>query len=254
LPSKIQNVIRVGKITSDYKFDGTVSQYQHYRDVEWFEDSIPKAEFDQDIIYTMGAMMTICRIKQEERVIKIVTAYTARKSKNPPAVMIDPDRPRIDVEGEALDEIRDYIIQKTKGHKLSNIIASILRAKGFTTNESPAGPDKGVDILASPGILGFGQPKICVQVKSTDTPTDRMVLDQLVGVMKKFGAEYGLLVSWGGFKNSVISETAAQFFSVRLWTQKEVVDEFLAHYEKLEDEIKGLIPLKRIWVLNPELE
>ena len=46
---------------------------------------------------------------------------------------------------------------------------------------SPAGPDKGVDILASAGTLGFGSPKICVQVKSTDAPVDRIVLDQLGG-------------------------------------------------------------------------
>jgi restriction system protein len=95
-----------------------------------------------------------------------------------------------DIEQEARDEIRDYIIRKAKGHKLSRIVASILRAKGYTTHESPEGPDMGVDILASPGTLGFGQPKICVQVKSTSSPTDRMVLDQLVGVMKKFGADY----------------------------------------------------------------
>ena len=54
---------------------------------------------------------------------------------------------------------------------------------------------KGVDILASAGKLGFGSLKICVQVKSTDAPVDRIVLDQLGGVMKNFGAEYGLLVS-----------------------------------------------------------
>lgn len=39
------------------------------------------------------------------------------------------------------------------------------------------GPDKGVDILASVGTLGFGSSKICVQVKSTDMSVDRIVLD-----------------------------------------------------------------------------
>ena len=145
---------------------------------------------------------------------------------------------------------RIKIIQKTKGHGLAKIVDAILRAKGFTTYVSPAGPDKGVDILASAGTLGFGSPKICVQVKSTDAPVDRIVLDQLGGVMKNFGAEYGLLVSWSGFKSSVINETAKQFFEIRLWTHKEIIEEFLRYYDQMDDEIKELIPLKKIWVVN----
>ena len=146
--------------------------------------------------------------------------------------------------------ITNLIIQKTKGHGLAKIVDAILRAKGFTTYVSPAGPDKGVDILASAGTLGFGSPKICVQVKSTDAPVDRIVLDQLGGVMKNFGAEYGLLVSWSGFKSSVINETAKQFFEIRLWTHKEIIEEFLRYYDQMDDEIKELIPLKKIWVVN----
>ena len=133
---------------------------------------------------------------------------------------------------------------------LAKIVDAILRAKGFTTYVSPVGPDKGVDILASAGTLGFGSPKICVQVKSTDAPVDRIVLDQLGGVMKNFGAEYGLLVSWSGFKSSVINETAKQFFEIRLWTHKEIIEEFLRYYDQMDDEIKELIPLKKIWVVS----
>ena len=97
--------------------------------------------------------------------------------------------------------------------------------------------DKGVDILASAGTLGFGSPKICVQIKSTDAPVDRIVLDQLGGVMKNFGAEYGLLVSWSGFKSSVISETAKQFFEIRLWTHKEIIEEFLKYYDQIDEDV-----------------
>lgn len=54
--------------------------------------------------------------------------------------------------------------------------------------------------------MGFGSPKICVQVKTQDTPVDRPTLDQLGGVMNNVQAEYGLLVSWNGFKDSVARE------------------------------------------------
>ena len=189
----------------------------------------------------------------EKRTVTINKSYAQKQGKKAPQITpqeSQDDEEARDIENEALGVITNLIIQKTKGHGLAKIVDAILRAKGFTTYVSPAGPDKGVDILASAGTLGFGSPKICVQVKSTDTPVDRIVLDQLGGVMKNFGAEYGLLVSWSGFKSSVINETAKQFFEIRLWTHKEIIEEFLRYYDQMDDEIKELIPLKKIWVVN----
>lgn len=45
-----------------------------------------------------------------------------------------------------------------------------------------------------------------------DTPADRPAFDQLGGVMNNVQAEYGLLVSWNGFKDSVAREEGNQFF------------------------------------------
>ena len=256
LPSKIKPVIHFGKITGDYEFlPNNGNPYYHARRVERVACDIPRANFDQDILYSFGAFMTICRIKQEERIKAVIQAHNQGKK----AQQVIPQEPQDDeeardIENEALSVITNLMIQKTKGHGLAKIVDAILRAKGFTTYVSPAGPDKGVDILASAGTLGFGSPKICVQVKSSDAPVDRIVLDQLGGVMKNFGAEYGLLVSWSGFKSSVINETAKQFFEIQLWTHKEIIQEFLRYYEQMDAEIKEQIPLKKIWVVNTDDE
>ena len=132
----------------------------------------------------------------------------------------------------------------------SKIIAPILEAKGFTTFVSPPGPDRGVDILASMGSLGFDHPRICVQVKSEAEPVGRQIHDQLLGAMSNHKAEYGLLVSWGGFRNTIVSDTASHFFKIRLWTHREIIQEFLRHYEELPEDVKEAIPLKRIWVVD----
>lgn len=256
LPSKIKPVIHFDKITGDYVFlPNNGNPYYHARRVERVACDIPRANFDQDILYSFGAFMTICRIKQEERIKAVIQAHNQGKK----AQQVIPQEPQDDeeardIENEALSVITNLMIQKTKGHGLAKIVDAILRAKGFTTYVSPAGPDKGVDILASAGTLGFGSPKICVQVKSSDAPVDRIVLDQLGGVMKNFGAEYGLLVSWSGFKSSVINETAKQFFEIQLWTHKEIIQEFLRYYDQMDAEIKELIPLKKIWVVNTDDE
>lgn len=133
---------------------------------------------------------------------------------------------------------------------MERIIESILKAKGFTVFRSPKGADHGVDLLASFGGLGFDAPKICVQVKSTESAVDRPVLDQLIGTMANVGADYGLLVSWGGFKSSIIRDIPMQFFKVRLWSHIEILNELLQCYDLLDEDLKQEIPLKKIWVLD----
>jgi len=132
---------------------------------------------------------------------------------------------------------------------LARLIDAILQAQGYSTFVSPEGPDKGVDILAAPGPLGFGSPRLCVQVKSSDSALDRPTLDQLIGAMQNFSADQGLLVSWGGFKSSVDKEIPSQFFRVRLWDQNAIINELLQHYDSLDEDIKAEIPLKRMWSL-----
>lgn len=251
LPSKIKPVIHFGRITGDYEFlPDEGNPYYHVHNVVWFACDVPRSYFDQDILYSLGAFMTICRIKQEARINAAINEYQQGKNVHNKAIECENPEESFDIENEAMSVITNLMIQKTKGHGLERIIDAILRAKGFTTYLSPEGADDGVDILASSGTLGFGSPRICVQVKSTDAPVERIVLDQLAGVMKKFNAEYGLLVSWSGFKSSVIREKAKQFFEIRLWTHREIISEFLRHYDQMDDEIKEMIPLKKIWVVN----
>jgi restriction system protein len=43
------------------------------------------------------------------------------------------------------------------------------------------------------------------------------------------------------------------FFEVRLWSHKEIVQEFLRHYENLPEDIRDTIPLKRVWVIDKNI-
>jgi restriction system protein len=88
-----------------------------------------------------------------------------------------------------------------------------------------------------------------VQVKSGDSPVDLPTLNQLIGAMQNVHAEQGLLVSWGGFKSSIGKEVAQQFFRVRLWNQDTLIDELLAHYQSLDEDLQAELPLKRIWTV-----
>lgn len=137
---------------------------------------------------------------------------------------------------------------------MERLVEVILKAQSYTTYRSPEGADKGVDILAAPGPLGFGRPRICVQVKSQETPVDRPTLDQLVGAMQNVQADQGLLVSWGGFKSSVEREIVSQFFRVRLWDQDALIKELLDNYSQPDEDLRAEIPLKRIWTVATQDE
>ena len=158
------------------------------------------------------------------------------------------------IEQAAIDDISRYIIQKFQRYKMEQLISEILIAKGFTVFHSKQGADGGKDLLAVGGEMGFGSPKICVQVKSHDAPVDRPTLDQLGGVMTKVGAEYGLLVSWSGFKSSVEQERGNQFFRIRLWDSNDVIRELFNNYERMSPEIRAEIPLKQGWMLSDDGE
>jgi restriction system protein len=91
-----------------------------------------------------------------------------------------------------------------------------------------------------------------VQVKSGETPADVGVLRELQGVMPRFGAEQGLIVSWSGFKESVIREARQLFFEMRLWDAGDLVAAIQRSYERLPEELQAELPLKRIWLLVEE--
>ena len=80
-------------------------------------------------------------------------------------------------------------------------------------------------------------------------PVDRPTLDQLIGAMQNAGAEFGLMVSWNGFKNSVEREIPNQFFKVRIWDQDAIIGELFKVYDNIDEEIKAELPLKRFWSL-----
>lgn len=147
------------------------------------------------------------------------------------------------------DQIINLIAAKFKGHGLTRLVDGILRAQGYTTYRSPEGADGGADILAGSGALGFGLPRLCVEVKSEDSAIDRPTVDKLLGAVSKFGANEGLFVAWGGYKSNVQKELASSFFKVRLWTKADLLDALFKNYEGLDEELKAEIPLKRIWTV-----
>lgn len=247
LPLKLQSGIAIGTIESDYEYKKeSLPQITHIRNVKWLK-TIPRSQLDQDILYSLGAFMTVCKIERndaENRIKQIIREKTPSQEHRETE-----SEEVIDIEEYAKDQIIKYINAKFKGHDLARLVEAILKAQGYITLKSQPGPDGGIDILAAGGSLGFEKPKICIQVKSSSSPIDVRVYRELRGVMSKFGAEQGLLVSWGGFTTSALNEAKSSFFSIRLWDQGNLLEEIFKYYEYFDDELKAELPLKKIWAL-----
>jgi restriction system protein len=263
VPSKKKPAIHIGEIEGPYTFDSRgAADLKQYRSVRWLKTDIARSTFDPDLLYSFGAIMTVFRIERNNAEARVRAIAAGIAVPRPPAGSAgsELDEPGeageedVDLERLGRDQIAKLIIQKYKGHGMERLVEAVLVAQGYTTYRSPEGADKGVDLLAAPGALGFGSPRICVQVKSTEGPVDHPTLQQLVGAMQAVQAEQGLLVSWGGFKSSVEKARAQHFFKVRFWDQDTLIAQILEHYDKLDDDIRAELPVKRVWVpaLSPE--
>jgi len=258
MPLKSQPQIALGRVVGPYTYRNDLGEVHHTRRVEWVRPDIPRTQFGQDLLYSLGAIMTICQIERnhaEERVRAILEGKPDPGSPSIPQVVetgtgnAQETDALTDIEQLARDQILGYIEQHFKGHDLARLVDAVLQAEGYITYVSPPGPDGGADVLAGGGSLGLDRPRVCVQVKSSLTPCDVTVFRALQGTMQTVQADQGLLVSWGGFTRAVEVEARTRFFSVRLWNADDLIKAVLRNYEKLPETLRGELPLKRMWAL-----
>ncbi len=257
LPQKTK-VFAVGRITGGYKYrEDLPTEIKHTRAVGWLEKEIPRSSLGDDLTFFWGAFMTgqLKRNNAEERILAVLDGnpdpyLNSDITKELEGdVVVDEWIPPFDLEQYSMDQIRSYIGKRFKGHELSRLITELLKAQGYQTRMSPPGPDGGVDILAGRGPMGFDNPRLCVQVKSGVDSVNINPIRELQGIMKNFGAEQGLFVSWSGFKSSVYRDASKLFFEIRLWDADDVVKSLMKNFDNLPEDIQAEIPLKRIWTL-----
>jgi len=241
LPSKFQSTIAIGKVEGAYEYRTDLGEdIHHIRRVKWIKTDIPRTDFEQDLLYSFGAYMTVCQISRNNAETRVRAILAGKK------IEVE-SQETIDVEEIARDQILDFINRKFRGHDLSRLVEAVIQAQGYVTKSSPPGPDGGVDILAGAGPMGFDKPRICIQVKSGSSPVDVTVLRSLKGTVQDFKADQGLLVSWSGFTRAALEESRLSFFTIRLWDSSALLNEILKNYDKLPDALQAELPLKKIW-------
>jgi len=257
LPLKKRSAIAIGKVTGDYTYSPDLPDGAHHtRPVKWVREDIPRSAFGQDLLYSLGAFMTVCRIRRNDAENRIAAVLKTGKDpgifETTPSVE-DEGEPPTNLEEYARDQIRDYVGRRFKGHGLARLVAGLLEGRDTRPTCRPRGRMAGWIFALARDRWVLTRPG-SVQVKSGDAPIDVKVFRELQGLMPNFGADQGLLVSWGGFKSSVYKQAQQKFFQIRLWDAGDLVENLLPHYEHLPEEIQAELTLKRIWTLVPEEE
>ena len=258
-PLKTQGGFAIGEVAGLYtqRADGGPT-----RAVKWLRTDVPRDVFKQDLLFSFGAIGTVCEVKRNDAVNRVRAVanggndrgYGAepRLSSSPSASTeggADETTESVNLVEIARDQIEARISSIFTGHDLTTLVAAILKVQGYVTHVSPPGPDAGYDIVAGRGALGFDTPRLVVQVKSGNVVVDHPTLQSLNGCIHDANADHGLIVSWSGFKPTVRKETNKQYFRVRFWGRDELIDALLSVYDDLPEDIKAALPLKRIWTL-----
>lgn len=262
LPVKTHPDVAIGKVIGPYTYRTDIAGGPfHTRQVKWL-DEFPRSAFNQDLLFSLGAAMTVCRIERNNAEARVEAMLHGKKhpkvsakgeNQTAPSPLVATDVSAMpDIELQSQDLIRERIARRFKGHKLSDLIGAVMEAQGYLTKVSPPGTDGGIDIMCGSGPLGFDTPRLIAQVKSEDGKVDVKVLRELIGVMSKLLAGHALLVGSGGFTAPARQEAAADYFKVRLWDAADVVRAVQERYDHLPESIRADLPLKGVWTLAPD--
>ena len=81
---------------------------------------------------------------------------------------------------------------------------------------------------------------------------DQPTLQSLLGSITDAHADHGLLVSWSGFNSAVRQRVNELYFRIRIGGRDDFLDALLAVYERLPEEMRARLPLRRLWTVVPD--
>ncbi|HXS53910.1 MAG TPA: restriction endonuclease [Usitatibacter sp.] len=150
-----------------------------------------------------------------------------------------------DVTARALEFIKDRL-SKLDWEDMQRLVAGLLRAMGYKTRISPAGADRGRDIIASPDGFGFENPRIVVEVKHR--PSSTMGSQEIRSFLGgRHRDDKGLYVSTGGFSKDAKYEADRATIPLTLMDADDLVHAIVEYYDRMDIETQALLPLRKVY-------
>lgn len=263
LPRKTTKTLAIGVCVKGYEYRPGEA-IPHAVRVDWKRDDVSRAAIKDDLLFTLGAIMTIFKASRNEAEKRFsvvldtgvdpgslaLTTVSKASLHDLDDTVTDPVAlPTLET---IRDRVRAHVSENFKGHRLTELVADILRARGFVCDVSPPGADQGVDILAGSGPLGLDSPTLIVEVKSEEGQVSAPVVRSLSGAIRHNRADQGLFVAWGGITKDAKREIRPERLTMRVWDADDLLDQLFDVYDRLPDVTRAAIPLKHAWVLDEE--
>jgi restriction system protein len=238
----------VGHDLGEYTYkEGVVGDCSHLRKVKWL-GKVSRDALSQKSRNTLGSVLTLFSLKAA-----VVDEFLAIIEGKPLKTVSLGAEPEIDDEvsqlkdetiGQSHELIKDKIA-RLNPEEMEELVAGILRAMGFKAKVSPKGPDRGVDVIASPDGLGLTQPRIKAEVKHRGGSMGAPAIRGFIGALRD--GDSGLFISTGGFSREARYEADRSTFPLTLVDLDDLADLIVSHYESFDLEGRALIPLVRIY-------
>ncbi|WP_299942534.1 restriction endonuclease [uncultured Microbulbifer sp.] len=235
----------LGVDQGEYQYQpGTVGDYPNLRRVEWL-GKVSRDQLPQKAKNSLGSTLTLFSLNQEtiEAFLTIFEGRTVTPSEEEVA-----ETETTQLKDETVAQSHELIKDKVAAllpEDMEELVAAILRAMGFNAKVSPKGPDRGVDVIASPDGLGLTQPRIKAEVKHRDGAMGAPAIRGFIGTLRE--GDSGLFVSTGGFSREARYEADRSTFTLTLVDLDDLADLIVSHYDNFDLEGRALVPLVRIY-------
>lgn len=197
----------------------------------------------------LGAILTLFKVAPETADEIILLASGGAKAAAAPDDSEDPvplaaADPFLELEDQAIERIKDRLLG-LDWEEMQELVAALLRALGYRTIVSPAGADRGKDIIASRDGFGFERPRIVVEVKHRKGAMGAQEIRSFLG--GRHVDDRGLYVSTGGFTKDALYEAERASTVTHLMTLDGLAEALIDQYDLLDERGRRLLPLRRIY-------
>lgn len=215
------------------------------RAVTWGNAEVSRDELSVSTRNSLGAISTLFRVP-EVAAAEIEAKLAGVSVPDTAATDLQKDEIDLlkDVQQRSLEFIKDRL-SKLGWDQMQELVAGLLRAMGYKTQISPAGPDRGKDIVASPDGFGFEPPRIVVEVKHRKGQMGSNEVRSFLGGRHK--DDKGLYVSTGGFTKEAQYEADRSNIPITLMDMEALAKAVSEYYDRMDADAKALLPLIRIY-------
>lgn len=221
-----------------------VGSYPQLRKVDWLA-KVSRDKLSQKARNTLGSVLTMFSVNVEiVEEIQAILSGTTNLPLQQEELVEDVAELKDETVERSHELIKDRIVSLSPD-EMEDLTASILRSMGFKAKVSPKGPDRGVDVIASPDGLGLTRPRIKAEVKHRGGAMGSQAIRSFIGALRE--GDSGLFISTGGFSKEARYEAERSTFPLTLIDLNDLVDLIVSHYENFDLEGRALVPLVRIY-------